>query len=224
MVADFGQERDIAAEHPEIAEKLSAAVAAWRKDMLGGASLTSAIEATNAKGKKKAKAAGAAILPPDDRPYPVGYAEFPLTMLPARDGIGHGSIQRSGSAPNSSYFVNWKMADDRITWDIDVHTAGTYDVTIDYTCRVPDAGSTIEVSFKQTTLTGKVSPGWDPPLNTNQDTIPRPAGESQMKEFRPLALGTVQLEQGRGLLTLRALQIPGASVMDVRRVNLALRP
>ena len=223
MVADFGQQHDIASEHPEIAKKLSAAVAAWRKDMLGGASLAGAPEATNAKGKKKANAAGAPILPPDDRPYPVGYAEFPLTMLPARDGVGHGSIQRSSSAPNSSYFVNWKSLTDKITWDIDVHTAGTYDLTIDYTCRVPDAGSTIEVSFKQTTLTGKVSPGWDPPLNTNQDTIPRPAGESQMKEFRPLELGAVHLEQGRGLLTLRALQIPGASVMDVRRVNLTLR-
>ncbi len=44
-----------------------------------------------------------------------------------------------------------------------------------------------------------------------------------MKEFRPLSLGTMRLEKGRGLLTLRALEIPGGSVMDVRRVNLTLR-
>jgi hypothetical protein len=44
-----------------------------------------------------------------------------------------------------------------------------------------------------------------------------------MKDFRPLVLGTMQLEAGRGPLTLRALQIPGASVMDVRRINLTLR-
>jgi hypothetical protein len=88
---------------------------------------------------------------------------------------------------------------------------------------VPDAGATIELSFKTAQLTGKVAPGWDPPLYTNQDTLPRPAGESQMKDFRPLVLGTVRLEKGRGPLTLRALQIPGASVMDVRRVNLTLR-
>ena len=72
-------------------------------------------------------------------------------------------------------------------------------------------------------LSGKVAPGWDPPLHTNQDTLPRPAGESQMKEFRPLSLGTVQLEKGRGELALRALQIPGQSVMEVRRVNLTLK-
>jgi hypothetical protein len=68
-----------------------------------------------------------------------------------------------------------------------------------------------------------VAPGWDPPLYTNQDTLPRPPGESQMKEFRPLALGSMRLEKGRGELTLRALEIPGAYVMDVRRVNLTLR-
>lgn len=43
-----------------------------------------------------------------------------------------------------------------------------------------------------------------------------------MKEFRTLNAGRLQLEAGQGLLTLRALQIPGRSVMDVRRVTLTL--
>jgi hypothetical protein len=67
-----------------------------------------------------------------------------------------------------------------------------------------------------------VQPGWDPPLYTNQDTLPRPAGESQMKEFRTLKLGELSLESGPGPLTLRAIEIPGQSVMDVRRVTLTL--
>ena len=135
----------------------------------------------------------------------------------------HGGVRRSGSAPNSSYFVNWKTTGDSITWDVEVHTTGNYEVVIDYTCPVPDAGSIIELSLGGSKLAGKVTPGWDPPLYTNQDTLPRPAGESQMKEFRPLRLGTVRLEKGRGLLTLRALEVPGRHVMDVRRVNLTLR-
>ena len=44
-----------------------------------------------------------------------------------------------------------------------------------------------------------------------------------MKEFHPLALGVLRLEKGRGLLTLRAVEIPGASVMDVRLVSLTLK-
>ena len=64
----------------------------------------------------------------------------------------------------------------------------------------------------------------NPPLFTNQDTLPRPAGESQMKEFRTLKLGAMNLEAGPGQLVLRALEIPGKAVMDVRRVTLTLSP
>jgi hypothetical protein len=44
-----------------------------------------------------------------------------------------------------------------------------------------------------------------------------------MKEFRTLQPGTIRLAKGRGLLTLRALDIPGSSVMDLRQINLILR-
>ncbi len=207
MAADPGQQRDITAEKADVAAKFAQAVAAWRKEVLG-------TEGAGKKGQKNA---------PDDRPYPVGFAEFPMTPLPARDGVPHGGVKRSANAPNSSYFVNWTSPEDAMTWDIEVNTTGNYEVAIHYTCPEPDAGSTIELSFNASKLTGKVAPGWNPPLYTNQDTIPRPPAESQMKEFRPLKLGTMQLEKGRGPLTLRALQIPGRSVMDVRLVTLTLK-
>ena len=109
-----------------------------------------------------------------------------------------------------------------MVWNLDVRNSGDYEVVIDYTCPQADVGSLVEVGFKHTRLTGKVTPGWDPPLYDNQDTLPRPAGESKMKEFHPLKLGVIRLEQGRGPLTLRALKIPGRTVMDVRRVTLTL--
>ena len=197
MTADPGQATDISKEQPALAAKLSQAIAAWRSD---------AVPARR-----------------DERPYPVGYAEFPMTPLPARDGIPHGGVKRSAGAPNCSYFVNWTNRDDSMTWDIEVNTTGDYDVAIHYTCPLADAGSTIELNFGTSKATTKVAPGWDPPLITNQDTIPRPRAESTMKQFRPLALGTMRLEKGRGPLTLRALEIPGKQVMDVRLVTLTLR-
>ncbi|MBI5799806.1 MAG: sulfatase-like hydrolase/transferase [Verrucomicrobia bacterium] len=212
MIADPGQLKNIATEKPEVSARFAAAVAGWRTDVLG----QTTAPVPNAKGK--AKGGG---LPSDDRPYPVGYAEFPLTPLPARDGVAHGAIKRSASAPNSSYFVNWKSTEDKLTWDIAVNTTGNYDVTILYAAA--DPGSTIELSFNGSKLTGKVAPAWNPPLRTNQDTIARPPAESQMKEFRPLHLGTLRLEKGRGPLTLRALEIPGESVMEVRQVMLTLK-
>ncbi len=68
-------------------------------------------------------------------------------------------------------------------------------------------------------LTGR----WHSPLYPHQDTIPRPPAESKMMEFRSLTPGTMHLKQGRGLLTLRALQISGHTDMEMRQVNLTLR-
>jgi hypothetical protein len=158
----------------------------------------------------------------DDRPFTVGYREFPMTPLPARDGVPHGGVKRSGSAPNSSYFVHWKTLEDAITWDVEVNESGDYEAAIYYTCPTPDAAATVELSLNGNRVTGQVAPGWDPPLIDGQDRVPR-KGESIMKEFHPLNLGSIHLEHGRGPLTLRALRIPGQSVMDVRMVTLTLK-
>ena len=47
-----------------------------------------------------------------DRPFTVGYG--PATTLTARDGVAHGTIQRSSKAPNNSFFTNWTKTDDSI--------------------------------------------------------------------------------------------------------------
>ena len=216
MVSDPGQMTPINDHEPGIALRLKAAVTAWRQEMFGSIRPVDAIAKT--MGQKKAM--GGNVV--DPRPIPVGYREFPITMLPARDGEPRGDVRRSSNAPNCSYFVNWTSKDDSMVWLLDVQTKGHYEVVIDYTCPEGDVGSLIELSLRESRLTGRVTPAWNPPLYTNQDTLPRPPAESQMKEFRSLTLGEIQLEQGPAPLTLRALEIPGQSVMDVRRLTLTL--
>lgn len=220
MVADPGQTTPINDREPGLAAELTAAVEAWRKEMYGpGDAAPDAVAPAKEKGKGVKGRANAV----DPRPIPVGYREFPITMLPARDGEPRGTVKRSSNAPNCSYFVNWTSLDDSLVWNLEVVTTGRYEVTIDYTCPLPDAGSTIELSFGDARLAGKVVPGWDPPLHTNQDTLPRPHGESTMKDFKTLVLGEVELTAGKGPLTLRAIDIPGKSVMDLRRLTLTLK-
>lgn len=196
MTTDPGQTTPLNDKQPELAAKLKQAVADWKKEVFteGG----------------------------DQRPYPVGHTEFPITMLPARDGNATGKIKRSGGAPNCSYFINWKSKEDRILWNIDVHASGKYKVSIDYTCPLEDAGSKIRLTFKDSSLDAKVTPGWEPPIMTNQDTLPRGTGESQMKDFKTLELGEIHLPTGKGDLVLSAIEKPGNSVMEVRRVTLTL--
>jgi len=200
MVADPGQRIPINTNEPALTKKLIESVEVWRQDVYSD---------PNAK---------------DTRPIPVGYPEFPITMLPARDGEPRGQIRRSSSAPNCSYFVNWTKPSDSMIWLVDVHTAGRYEVSIDYTCKLSDVGATIAIVLGNVNLVAKVASGWDPPLNTNQDTLPRPEAESQMKDFRTLALGEINLPVGQGPLTLHAIDVPGQSVMDVRRITLTLVP
>jgi len=197
MEADPGQDRDISSDKPQIAEKLRKAVARWKQEVLG-------------KSQK------------DDRPFPVGYAEFPTTPLPARDGVPYGNVQRSGKAPNCSYFTNWLTKEDKITWDIEVATAGNYEAAVYYTCPAKDIGSTVELRFNGSRVQGKVTEAHDPPLKGAEfDRVDR-GGESYVKDFKLLVIGTFKLQKGRGELTLRALDVPGRQVMDVRAVMLTL--
>jgi arylsulfatase A-like enzyme len=198
LANDPGQTRDITAEQPEKATRLREIAAAWRRDVLD------------------------AVPRPTEERFPVGYPGAPLTELPARDGVPHGGVKRSGKAPNCSFFTHWTKADDSITWAVDVVEPGRYTAELWYTCPPADVGSTVTLSGGKAAVTGTIAPGWNPPLNTADDRVPRGHGESFSKQFRPLTLGTITLEKGPTTLMLRATDVPGASVADIRR--LVLRP
>jgi hypothetical protein len=113
--------------------------------------------------------------------------------------------------------------DDSITWDVEVATTGKYEAVLNYTCAATNTGSTIELGFNGNRVRAKISEAHDPPLQgADNDRVPR-QGESYMKDFKPLRLGTFDLEKGRGLLTLRALKIPGKEVADVQSIVLTLK-
>jgi arylsulfatase A-like enzyme len=195
---DPGQTRDIAPEALEEAARLREMAAAWRRDVLDE------------------------VQKPAEERFPVGYPGAPLTELPARDGLPHGGVARSGAAPNSSYFTHWTSPDDAITWTVEVLKPGRYSAELWYTCPSADTGATVVLSGGGGTVTGTIHPGWDPPLNTGDDRIARGHGESFSKDFKPLPLGTITLGKGPTTLVLRATTIPGGSAADVRR--LVLRP
>jgi arylsulfatase A-like enzyme len=194
VVQDPGQRTDISPQHPHIKSRLTAAVQAWKDNVFADA-------------------------PHDPRPFLVGHFDSRFTQLPARDGVGHGNIKRSSRHPNCSYFTNWTSTDDRITWDVDVVVGGKFEAEIYYTCSASDVGSTIELSINGSAARGKIAEPHDPPLRgAEKDRVRRQ--ESYVKDFRPMTLGTIRLQNGPGELTLRALQIPSSQVMDFRLLTL----
>ncbi|MFT6179886.1 MAG: arylsulfatase A-like enzyme [Paracoccaceae bacterium] len=185
---DRGQHHNVADKHPEVAAELRQALASYR------------LEAD------KHFAANA------DRPFTVGYAAS--TTLPARDGIPHGTIQRSSKAPNNSFFTHWTQQDDSITWDIQVGVAGGYQATVLYTCPSPNVGTRIRLAWGDSTTETTVTEAFDPPLwDKSKERVAK--SHYFVKDFKPLELGLLTLKTGRNQLTLTAPSLVGDRGIDV---------
>jgi len=195
MVNDPGQRNNIAGEAREVADRLIKSKSRWISEVL-------------------------AELPKEDpRAFIIGHPGMMYTQIPARDGKAVGGIERSNRYPNDSFFRNWTSVDDAITWDVEVAESGEFEVEIYYTCPSEDTGSRVELRFGDNSLEFMVNEGHDPPL-TGMENDRSPRIESYVKDFKPMPLGTIFLRKGSGKLELKALDIPGKTVMDVRLLML----
>jgi hypothetical protein len=132
-------------------------------------------------------------------------------------------VVRSAPAPNDSFFANWTRTTDAITWDVEVANAGQYEAILHMTQKKGDAGARVELSLRDKKCEMVLNRPHDPPLRgMENDRSPRRAGESYVKDFVAVPLGRLSLEKCRGLLQLRALEIPGTGVADVKALELKL--
>ena len=156
-----------------------------------------------------------------NRPFTVGYG--PSTTLTARDGIGHGNIRRSVKSPNNSFFTNWTDDDDFITWDVDIGKSGEYEVIVFYTCARGNEGATLQLSITNGASTKAiVNEVFDPPLyDKSKERVAK--SHYFVKDFKPLTLGTLHLDKGKGTLRLKASDMKGQQVIDVHSLDLLLR-
>ncbi len=191
MVQDPNQTQDIASQQPEIFQQLQLAKEQFLKEVY-----------TELPQK-------------DTRPFPIGDPQFSFTQLPARDAQVEGNIQRSNRWPNCSFYTNWIEPSDKISWNVEVLQSGNYEVTLYYTCPSVAIGSSVELRLNNASLSTTIKEGHDPPLmGMENDRFER--GESYVKDFKPLKMGTISLEKGKGALELVATDIPGKEVMDFR--------
>lgn len=193
MESDPGQKTDVSDTYPEMAQEMKQAREAWEHDAL------SELPASR------------------HRPFTIGHPDFEYTQIPARDGTAHGHITRSNRFPNCSFFTNWISTSDSMTWNAEVLTEGDYEVEIWYTCPPEDVGATFQLSFAGEKLTGKITKAHNPPLKgMENDRVERM--ESYVKDFTPMKTGVIHLKKGTGTLSLKATDIPGKQVMDLRLI------
>lgn len=191
IVADRGQKTDLAEQLPDIRKEMEEVAESFRRQ----------IEAELPK--------------VDPRPFYLGHPALKYTQIPARDGKEHGNIKRSNRYPNCSFFTNWISTEDSLSWQVEVPEEGEFKVQLYYTCPEGDEGSVIQLSVGESQLQSKITEAFDPPLRgMEKDLTPRI--ESYIKDWKVLEMGHIDLTPGTFNMSLKALDIPGKSVMDFR--------
>lgn len=178
---DRGQLHDLAPSKPDLAAALQAAAKNWKE----------------------------ALLTPDavnpQRPLTIGYPGLAVTQLPARDAQWSGNIKRSAKWPNCSYLTGWISDADRITFHAHVGQAGAYRATLLYTAPPSAIGTTITLAAAGQQTSAPIQKAHTPPAyGMERDRVDRTQnGESYVKDFAPLDLGTLELHPGPVTLELK---------------------
>ena len=194
MTNDPGQLADISALRPKIRNQLLEEVSNWKKTVLPE-------------------------LGEDERSFVIGHPNYRWTQVPARDGVSHGAIKRSGRFPNCSYYENWKTTEDKITWNCEVGATGTYEVSIHYALKKGDEGTVVQLSHNNASIEHKFTESHEVPSRGQEnDRVER--RESYVKDFKEIKIGKINLTKGKGELTLKALEIPGEESIEFRLLML----
>jgi len=191
MVKDPKQTTDVSEEKPLVLLELLRAKDQWEQTVL-------------VKLPKK-----------DERPFYIGHPSLHTTQVPARDGTPSGKIKRSNHYPNCTYFTHWISANDSISWKAEVPKEGDFEVTVYYSCAEDAIGSVFEVSLGKSKIEGTIKEAHNPEqFGAAEDRVIR--AESYVKDFKPLNIGTIHLQKGKGNLTLKAVKKTGEMMMDFR--------
>ncbi len=175
MIKDPGQKLDIAEEMPVITATLSDTLGKW---------FTSVTEGL-----------------PYDPPIPVGHEKAPLVTLPAPEAELAGNIQFKGEMGwANDWMTGFGEAPGSAQWRIDVVNSGTYEVSARIACNSPGSNDRIIVHFDDEQLSKKISRAYDAPKTEVYDRVPRT--EVYEREWPEINLGTINLEEGPGSVTL----------------------
>jgi arylsulfatase A len=197
MLADPGQEADIAAQHPDLVRDLAAAYDAWFADATRDGF--------------------------DRIPIPVGYPQSPRVELPAPEAYFQGALGFRGRIGwANDWLTGWTSTSDRIWWNLNIVREGRYEIALQYVCPEASVGSRIAVEVGGETLEATLSRPHNPPLLPNHDRTGDVAYDE--KEWAPLNLGTVHLKPGEAKLTVRATHVAGTEAMELKSVDLRRAP
>ena len=178
MLADPNQQRNIAAQQPEITRKFRQQYEQWFADVTREG-----------------------IRPEVTR---IGFVEAPVTELFAPDAAKEGHLvyfAKNGYAHD--WFTGWQQTDDAAVWTIDIEKEGTYQFSLKYNCLPGCAGSIMQLGVAGNTLKAPISQSFVGKLYDSPDRIGRI--EAFEKDWATSVLGRLSLPKGRHTLSVRGV-------------------
>ena len=125
------------------------------------------------------------------------------TLLHVFDGQLTGSGVRYGDAKKNNDVINsWTSLDSGVEWKVRVAAPTHFRVTANYNTAATDAHGSFTVTVAEQKLTGRVTP------------------TANLSTFRTDALGEIALAAGEFTLAVHPLELGGANLMRLRRLEL----
>jgi arylsulfatase A len=154
---------------------------------------------------------------------PVGHAEHNPVELHAPQAYFDKPLHfASGPGFANDWLTGWNDDAAKVWFDLDVVSAGTYEIELAFACPPEDAGSRVRLKAGDASLetTIPAAPIKPIPLPHRDE-----AGMARYRnrEWATLQLGTLKLQKGPQKLTLEVLRKPGTSVVDLKHVALRKR-
>lgn len=201
MHADPSQQKNVASQHAAVLAKLGHAYAEFHRE-----ATTEMVEYI---------------------PAEVGHDAAPIVTLPGHEallqqapgaGKGKGISYIGASGWANDYITNWTDAQAYPAWPLHVVKAGRYEVTLHYCCPAADVGAKVRIEAGGGAVEGVITEAHDPRFAPSPDRIPRK--EVFEKTWKTLTIGVIELAEGETELKVRAVEMPGKQVMELKAVEL----
>ena len=193
MESDPGEQKDLSSELPDVAARLRRAYDQWYRSLESDR-----------------------IFP--RRAVPLGHDEEKVVYLRPPEAIdSHGLKFFGGEGYRHHWFTGWTSADCFVEYDLDVATAGEYELTLAYRTPKDDTGAVVQVSAAGHSLRATLDEGVVPvPQGNFRETV---GTNVPTLDWPTAPLGRLRLNRGVTRLRLQAVQMPGKSVMDFNHIR-----